>query len=233
MKYDETYRSEFISRPNRFIAKVLLDGKPVFCHVKNTGRCKELLVPGAEVVLAASSNKNRKTRYDLVCVYKGDRLVNIDSQAPNRVFQEWIDAGCFLQGVTFVKPEYRFNGSRLDFYLEAGGKRVLVEVKGVTLEENGIVLFPDAPTERGVRHIHELVEALGKGYDESYIVFIIQMKNVDYFSPNYKTHSEFGEALKAAAEQGVKVLALDCNVTPHSITPGKLVEVRLQNTLPN
>ncbi len=228
MIYPEICSAEFVSRPNRFIAQVILDGETVTCHVKNTGRCKELLVPGAEVVLAVSPNRNRKTRYDLVSVRKGDRLVNIDSQAPNKVFREWVDAGRFLQGVevTFVKPEYSFNESRLDFYLEADDQKVLVEVKGVTLEENGRVLFPDAPTERGVRHIHELVDALGKGY-EAYIVFVIQMKNVAYFTPNYKTHFEFGEALQAAAEQGVKVLAFDCSVTPDSITPGELVEVRL------
>lgn len=227
MKYVDTYIAEFVSRPNRFIAEVILEGEHVLCHVKNTGRCKELLVPGVNVVLAASPNKNRKTRYDLINVWKGDRLVNIDSQAPNKVFREWIDSGGFLTGITFVKPEYSFNGSRLDFYLEVGEKRILVEVKGVTLEENGRVLFPDAPTERGVRHIHELVDALEKGYDEAYIVFIIQMKNVDYFTPNHQTHPEFGETLKAATEQGVGVLALDCNVGPDYITPGEPVEVRL------
>jgi len=225
MKYSNIRTAEFISRPNRFIAYVKLDGEPVVCHVKNTGRCKELLLPGAEVILTRSDNPKRKTKYDLIGVRKGKRLINIDSQAPNKVFQEWVEAGSFLPGVTVIKPEYHFNGSRLDFYLECGENKVLVEVKGVTLEEQGVALFPDAPTERGVRHIHELVGAVNDGY-EAYVVFVIQMEDVLYFTPNYKTHMEFGQTLQSAVDKGVKVVALDCGVTVDGITPGNRVEVR-------
>ena len=231
MNYTDTRTAEFISRPNRFVANVCLEGKLVVCHVKNTGRCKELLVPGAEVILEKSNNPKRKTEYDLIAVWKGDRLVNVDSQAPNKVFHEWVEAGEFLPGVTLIKPEYRFNGSRLDFYLEAEKRKVLVEVKGVTLEENGVVLFPDAPTERGVRHIFELVEAMESGY-EAYIVFVIQMQDVLYFTPNNKTHPEFGQALVTAKEKGVEIVALDSNVAVDSIAPGNRVPVKLTEGSP-
>lgn len=226
MHYSNTRTAEFISRPNRFIAHVELDGQEVLCHVKNTGRCRELLVPGTGVLLEENHNPGRKTRYDLIAVWKGKRLINIDSQAPNKVFHEWVQEGHFVPHVSLIKPEYRLNGSRLDFYIEAGERKILVEVKGVTLEEDGIVLFPDAPTERGVRHIHELVGAGATGY-EAFMVFIIQMKGVRYFTPNYKTHLEFGEALKTAEGLGVNILALDCDVTGDSIKAGKKVPVRL------
>lgn len=230
MRYTNTRTAKFISRPNRFIAHVEFDGKPVVCHVKNTGRCRELLVPGAGVVLEESDNPKRKTRYDLIGVWKGDRLINIDSQAPNRVFQQWAEEGKFLRGVSLIKPEQRYDASRLDFYMEAGERKILVEVKGVTLEEKGVVMFPDAPTQRGVKHVHELVRAVHQGY-EAYIVFIIQMQDVLYFLPNYKTHREFGEVLKAAADQGVHILALDCEVTENTIRARDPVEVRLDPDL--
>jgi len=226
MIYSNTRKARFISRPNRFIANVEIDGKPVACHVKNTGRCKELLLPGAQVILQKSDNPGRRTMYDLIGVYKGERLINIDSQAPNKVFHEWVEKTPLFSGLSFIKPEYRYNDSRLDFYMEAGQKKILVEVKGVTLEEDGVAMFPDAPTQRGIKHLLELVDAAKNGY-ESYIVFVIQMKEVSYFTANYKTHEEFGKALAAAKAQGVKLLAFDCNVTENSIEAADDVEIRL------
>lgn len=226
MNYSDIVEAEFISRPNRFIANVILEGQTVVCHVKNTGRCRELLIPGAKVILEKSRNLRRKTQYDLIGVWKGDRLINMDSQAPNKVFHQWVDAGGMVSGITLIQPEHRYKDSRLDFYLEAGEKKILVEVKGVTLEEEGVVLFPDAPTLRGIKHLHDLIDAVHSGY-EAYMVFVIQMTDVKYFTPNYKTHREFGETLKTAQEAGVGILALDCQVTLDSIRPGKLVEVRL------
>lgn len=226
MIYSNTRKAKFISRPNRFVANVEIDGMPVVCHVKNTGRCKELLLPGVEVILEKSDNLGRKTPYDLIGVYKGERLVNIDSQAPNKVFHEWVEKSPLFPNLSLIKPEYRHNDSRLDFYMEAGQKKILVEVKGVTLEENGVAMFPDAPTQRGIKHVLDLVEAVKNGY-ESYIVFVIQMKEVSYFTANYKTHEEFGKTLAMAKDQGVNLLAFDCNVTENSIEAGDIVEIRL------
>lgn len=215
-----------MSRPNRFIAMAELCGEPVVCHVKNTGRCKELLVPGAAVLLEESDNPARKTKYDLVSVYKGERLINMDSQAPNKICGEWLLNNPLFPGVTLIKPECRFGDSRLDFYLEYSGKKAFVEVKGVTLEEDGVVLFPDAPTERGVKHLKELIACVAAGY-EAYAVFVIQMEGVRYFCPNEKTHPAFSAALKAAQTAGVRVLAFDCRVEPDTVTAGTMVEVRL------
>ncbi|NLC76393.1 MAG: DNA/RNA nuclease SfsA [Clostridia bacterium] len=226
MKYQNIKEATFLSRPNRFIAEIEIEGKVEVCHVKNTGRCRELLIPGADIFVRQADNPNRKTKYDLIGVCKGDRLVNIDSQVVNQVFHEWVSSSNYFPGVSLIKPEYRYKQSRFDFYLEAAGKKLLVEVKGVTLEKENVAMFPDAPTERGVKHINELVTSLTDGY-EPYIVFIIQMKNVAYFTPNAITHPEFAEALKAAAEKGVKILALDCIVTPDSIEAGDFVFVRL------
>ncbi len=226
MFYANTKTAKFISRPNRFIANVELDGEPVVCHVKNTGRCRELLVPGAEVILEKSGNPRRSTLYDLIGVWKGTRLINIDSQAPNKVFHEWVQDGHLFTRVTLIKPEYRYRSSRLDFYIEAEDKKILVEVKGVTLEEDGVVMFPDAPTQRGVRHLHELADAVREGYT-AYVFFIVQMKDVLYFTPNYKTHEEFGKVLQEAQEAGVHIMALDCVVTENSITAGEPVEVKI------
>lgn len=212
MIYKNICTGKFISRPNRFIAEVEISGEIKICHVKNTGRCKELLVPGATVFLEKSDNLARKTEYDLVAVYKGEKLINMDSQAPNKVFGEWVQQGDYFKNITLVKPEYKYKNSRMDFYIETENKKILAEIKGVTLEENGVVMFPDAPTERGIKHIKELMGALAEGY-ESYIFFIVQMEDCKYFTPAYDKHPEFAKVLKEAHKKGVKVIALNCTVT--------------------
>ena len=189
------------------------------CHVKNTGRCRELLVPGAAVYLEKAANSARKTAYDLIAVEKGALLINMDAQAPNRVFQEWAAQGHFLPDLKSIQPEYHYGESRLDFALTTEAGLHLVEVKGVTLEENGVVRFPDAPTERGVKHIHELQRAVREGLGAT-LFFVIQMHGVDRFSPNDATHPAFGAALREAAAWGVQVYAYDCLVTPDSLTIG-------------
>lgn len=183
MTYPNSIPARFLSRPNRFVAQVELDGVETTVHVKNTGRCRELLVPGARVWLVKSDNPSRKTAYDLVAVEKGDRLINMDSQAPNAVFGEWAQARCFVPGLTLLKPEYKHGDSRFDFYWEAGDRKGFVEVKGVTLEQNGAVYFPDAPTQRGIKHLHGLTTCLDEGY-EAAVCFVIQMEQADFFSPN-------------------------------------------------
>lgn len=209
MHYENIIHGEFVSRPNRFIAKVIVEGKEETVHVKNTGRCKELLLPGADVILEICDNPNRKTKYDLISVYKeGLGLVNIDSQAPNKVVKEWLER----QGYDTIKPEYTYGNSRLDFYMEKAGEKYLLEVKGCTLEIDGVGYFPDAPTERGVKHLRELAKAAGEGY-HAMAVFVIQMEGVQEVRPNVATHEEFGVALKEAQEAGVEVLPLCCKVT--------------------
>jgi sugar fermentation stimulation protein A len=197
------------------------------CHVKNTGRCKELLTDNAKVFIQKFDDPKRKTKYDLISVYKGDRLINIDSQAPNKIFNEWVENSGLFENITLIKPEYTYGNSRFDFYIETVEKKVFVEVKGVTLEENSIAMFPDAPTLRGLKHVNELMKAIDDGY-EAYIVFIVQMKDVDYFVPNIKTHMDFGEALVLAQKKGVKILAVDCEVTENSVEARNFVEVRLR-----
>lgn len=226
MKYNNLRHGVFISRPNRFIANVKINGKVEICHVKNTGRCRELLTNRARVIVQESDSPDRKTRFDLINVYKGDSLINMDSQAPNKIFAEWAPKSGIFGSITLLRPETRFGNSRFDFYIEADGRQAFVEVKGVTLEEDGIVRFPDAPTERGVKHVRELMECINEGYD-AYVVFIVQMKDVRYFEPNWNTHREFGEALREAAANGVRVLAVDCEVTEDTIEARDLVEVRL------
>ena len=226
MTYQTVKRGVFISRPNRFIAHVEMDGRAEVCHVKNTGRCKELLPPGVTVILEESQNPTRKTRYDLVAVYKGDRLINMDSQAPNRAAGEWLMSGGFIEGVTLVKPECTFGSSRFDFYVEAGERRAFVEVKGVTLEQDGVVLFPDAPTARGAKHLRELAEARAAGY-EAYVLFVIQMEDCRYFTPNRATDPAFADALSAAVAAGVEVRALTCRVTENGMWIRDFAEVRL------
>lgn len=217
--------ARFVSRPNRFIAHCVLDnGESVVCHVKNTGRCRELLTENAAVVLEKSENFSRKTAYDLISVYKGNRLINMDSNAPNKVFSEYIPH--LFPNATLIKPEYTIKSSRIDFYIESDGKKILAEVKGVTLESDGVVLFPDAPTERGIKHINELIAAKSEGY-ECYIVFVVQMSDVLYFTPNYATHPQFGEALKRAFENGVNVLALECEVSRNSLSVSKPLKFML------
>lgn len=215
MRYGEIITGTFVARPNRFIAHVRLQGEEVVCHVKNTGRCRELLRPGVRVWLEKGTNPNRKTAYDLVTVEKDGRLVNMDAQAPNRIFGEW--ANNLEPGIIRVCPEVFFEDSRLDFLLETEQGKHYVEVKGVTLEENGHVLFPDAPTERGVRHLHTLIQAVEQGYRAT-VFFVVQMADVLDFYPNDKTHPEFGQALRKAAAAGVQVLAYTCRVTPEEVT---------------
>ena len=231
MTYPNSIPARFLSRPNRFVAQVELDGVETTVHVKNTGRCRELLVPGARVWLVKSDNPSRKTAYDLVAVEKGDRLINMDSQAPNAVFGEWAQAGCFVPGLTLLKPEYKHGDSRFDFYWEAGDRKGFVEVKGVTLEQDGAVYFPDAPTQRGIKHLHGLIDCLDEGY-EAAVCFVIQMEQADFFSPNDETHPAFGEALRQAHAAGVRVLALSCSVTPDSLSISAPVPVRLSAAQP-
>lgn len=226
MTYPNITPARFLSRPNRFVAQVDLDGAETTVHVKNTGRCKELLRPGVPVWLVKSSNPARKTAYDLVTVQKGDRLINLDAQAPNRVFAQWAQAGHFVPGLTLLKAEQKHGDSRFDFYWEAGARKGFVEVKGVTLEEGGGTFFPDAPTERGVKHLRGLTACLDEGY-EAAVCFVIQMADADFVSPNDRTHPAFGQALREAHAAGVRVLALACAVTPDSLTITDPVPLRL------
>ncbi len=222
--YDETLTGTFLRRPNRFIAHVRTETGLEICHVKNTGRCAELLVPGAEVTLAVGKNANRKTRCDLVAVRKGPLYINMDSQAPNRAAAEALPR--LFPGLTLLRPETAFGASRLDFYLEQGEKKTFVEVKGVTLEENGLALFPDAPTERGVKHLKELENCLQAGYGAA-VLFVIQMRGVSRFFPNRKTHPAFADALLHARQSGVGIMAYDCLVTPDSMTVADPVQICL------
>ncbi|NLJ57894.1 MAG: DNA/RNA nuclease SfsA [Tissierellia bacterium] len=226
MIYDNIRKAKFIDRPNRFIANIEIDGKIEACHVRNTGRCRELLIKGAEIYVQESNNSNRKTNYSLISVYKGERLINIDSQAPNKVFHEYLLNGGLFQNITTIKAESKYNNSRFDFYIEADGKKSFVEVKGVTLEEKGVAMFPDAPTERGLKHLNELGKCLDEGY-EAYVCFMVQMKDVLYFTPNYKTHREFGERLKDIMKKGVNIMALDCEVTKDSLVARNKVGIIL------
>ena len=226
MQYHSIKKGIFHARPNRFIAHVEVDGAMEVVHVKNTGRCRELLVPGATVYLEEGRNPARKTKYDLIAVEKGDLLVNMDAQAPNKVFQEWAEAGGFLPGLTLLRPETTWGSSRFDFYWEAGERRGFVEVKGVTLEDEGHARFPDAPTERGVKHLEELIRCQEEGY-EAAVCFVIQMAGMKDFAPNDVTHPAFGAALRKAAAAGVRVLAQECMVTPETLTMAGPVTVRL------
>ena len=217
MRYHKIVKAVFVERPNRFIAHVETEDGMQRVHVKNTGRCRELLVPGATVYLEEGTNPNRKTRYDLVAVEKGDRLINMDSQVPNQVFGEWAAAGGFLPEVLAIRREAPYGGSRLDFCLETPEGLHFVEVKGVTLEEDGRARFPDAPTERGVKHIRELQRAVEAGHGAT-LFFVVQMEGVRSVAPNDETHPAFGEALRQAAAAGVCVRACDCSVAPEGIS---------------
>ncbi len=213
MKYQNVIHAEFVNRPNRFVAEVLVEGKSETVHVKNTGRCKELLYPGVDVILEISDNPNRKTKYDLICVYKENLgWVNIDSQAPNKVVKEWLAK----QDYDLVRPEYTIGDSRIDFYMEKNGEKYLMEVKGCTLEIDGIGYFPDAPTERGVKHLRELQKAAEEGY-HCFAAFVIQMEGVQEVRPNVEMHKEFGDALEVAKRAGVEVLCLMCAVTEDTL----------------
>ena len=224
MYYERMEQAVFRNRPNRFVAEVEKDGEEWICHVKNTGRCRELLIPGAEVYIQKSDNPDRKTGYDLIGVRKKDQIVNMDSQAPNQIVRELLEEGRLLPGVTCIRPETRYKNSRFDFYVETETDRIFIEVKGVNLEIDGVALFPDAPTERGVKHIKELMECVRDGY-KAYVIFVVQMGNVRYFMPNYKTHKELGDTLKQAADSGVNVLAYDCHVTETDMTIRNEIEV--------
>lgn len=224
MKYENIVKGTFIERPNRFIAICNIDGKEEVCHVKNTGRCRELLVKDATVFLEKSSNPNRKTQYDLIAVQKNDRLINMDSQVVNKVVFEFLPT--FFDNVKFIKPEYTYGKSRIDFYVETENEKIFIEVKGVTLENDGIVSFPDAPTERGIKHLKELQKAVTEGY-RAYVLFVIQMSDVKYFEPNSITHPEFADELKKAKDNGVIPLAFDCAVTPDSIKIRKSVLIKI------
>ncbi len=226
MRYHKIEEAVFISRPNRFIANILIHGSTELCHVKNTGRCGELLIPGTTIYVEVHSDSKRKTRFSLIAVKKGERLINMDSQAPNKVVKEWLLEQEPFGKLTLLKPESVFGESRFDFYMEKEERRIFMEVKGATLEENGIVRFPDAPTERGIKHIMELVEAKKQGY-EAYLMFVIQMKHVRYLKPNDVTHKAFGEALRLAKDVGVELLAYDCRVEPDGLWIDKEIEIRL------
>lgn len=226
MNYENIRRAVFLSRPNRFISHVALEGKDTVCHVKNTGRCRELLVPGAAVYIQQAQNPARKTQWDLIAVEKGERLINMDAAAPNAVFGEWLSAGGAGFVPDLIRPECVHGDSRFDFYLEQSSRRIFAEVKGVTLEEAGVVRFPDAPTERGVKHLHGLAACVAEGY-EAWAVFVIQMKDVDHFEPNRATHPAFADALREARAAGVRLLALDCEVTPQSLQIRREVPIKL------
>ena len=266
MKYNHVVPGIFLQRPNRFIAHVLINGKEEVCHVKNTGRCRELLIPGCTVYCAVSDNPQRKTKFDLIAVekkaacqtgtHKQDMpvitatsptanitnaasnikqnpdagrtlLVNMDSQAPNAAVKEWLQSGASPFGVIdFLKPECNFGNSRFDFYLECGSRRIFLEVKGVTLEDNGVVLFPDAPTERGVKHVRELIHCHEEGF-ETCVLFVVQMDRALYFTPNRKTHPQFADALCEAQNADVQLLAYTCKVSPDEMKIDKELKISL------
>ena len=215
--YPSVYPAEFLERPNRFIARCRLAGAEVVCHVKNTGRCRELLYPGARVYLAPGGAPGRKTAYDLVAVDKGGRTVNLDSQAPNRAFQDWALSGRFVPGLTALRPEQRYGESRLDFAYQAGDARGFVEVKGVTLEKDGVAYFPDAPTQRGVRHVEALCQAAAAGFGAC-LCFVVPVPGAIGVRPNDCAQPAFGAALRRAQPLGVRLLALGCDVTPEGFT---------------
>lgn len=231
MTYQTVLPGVFRARPNRFIAHVDIGGETAICHVKNTGRCRELLVPGARVYLAESENPARKTKYDLIAVEKGKLLINMDSQSPNQAAKEALPR--LIPGLTLLRPETVHNDSRFDFYAETeAGERWFIEVKGVTLEENGVARFPDAPTQRGTKHLKGLCRCMDEGFCTA-VLFVIQMKGVTVFEPNTITDPEFSCALRQAAGHGVKLLAYDCLVTPDSMTIDKPVPIRLERESQN
>lgn len=227
MKYSNVCSGRFLERPNRFIAMVEIDGNIEKCHVKNTGRCKELLLPDAKVILQRSDDPERSTKFDLIAVYKGDMLVNIDSQAPNKVLAESFGKIPGFESAD-VRTEYKYGNSRIDIFASAGDRKILMEIKGVTLENNGTALFPDAPTERGLKHVRELENSLKEGY-EAYIMFLIQMSGPHIFTPNYEMDMKFGKAVEQAHAAGVKVLTYDCEVTENTLGLGNPVKVRLRD----
>ena len=226
MHYSNIQRAIFLRRPNRFIAHIEVDGREEVCHVKNTGRCRELLTDRATIYVEHHDNPNRKTKYSLIAVEKGDLLINMDSQAPNKVVGEWLLEKEPFGKVKLLKPECTYGSSRFDFYLETEAEKIFIEVKGVTLEEDGIVRFPDAPTERGIKHLEELRACVKAGY-KAVVIFVVQMEGMQHFEPNDRTHPQFGEALRQARKAGVEVLAYECKVTPSSLEITKSIPVML------
>lgn len=230
MRYKNITEAIFISRPNRFIAVVEIGGEWVTVHVKNTGRCRELLTEGGRVFLERSENPARKTPYDLVAVIKrtesGEMFINMDSSAPNEAVAEWLPVSGIFSPQAVFRREVTHKNSRFDFYAEDGDRRAFIEVKGVTLEDRGVAYFPDAPTERGVKHLCELTECIAEGY-EAYVIFVMQMKGIDKFRPNDAMHPQFGEALRAAADKGVNIIAVDCTVSCDEMKIDSLVETEL------
>lgn len=229
MKYKKIIPAVFLCRPNRFIAKVIINGKEETVHVKNTGRCKELLKEGVTVYLSESDNPQRKTKYDLIAAEKiregkNNLLVNMDSQLPNAVAAEWIQKSGMFSENAVLKREVTYGKSRFDIYVEDGERKAFIEVKGVTLEKDGIASFPDAPTERGTKHLNELIECMKNGF-EAYILFVIQMKDIHLFTPNREHDKLFSETLKRATEEGVTVLAVDCTVTPDEVICDKRINI--------
>jgi len=228
MRYGKMVEGRFLQRPNRFIAHIEIDGQTEVCHVKNTGRCRELLPAGAKVWCLDAGSPARKTRYDLIAVQKGERLINMDSQAPNAAAREWLLSGG-LGVIENLKPESRWGDSRFDFSFTKDGKQCFLEVKGVTLETDGVCAFPDAPTERGAKHLRELTHLAEAGFG-AYVLFVIQMEGVKYLHPNDATDPAFGKALRQAAQAGVQVMAVDCRVTPDSMAIKSFVKVDLSGT---
>lgn len=231
MRYNNVVSGIFLERPNRFIAHVEIQGEKQVVHVKNTGRCRELLLPGTRVWLEISDNPARKTKYDLVTVEKrrenrAPLLVNMDSQMPNHLVREWLPNSGLFSPQAMIRPEVTFGASRFDFYIDDGQTKTFLEVKGVTLEREGVAMFPDAPTERGVKHLQELIKCIEQGY-RAVAVFVIKMKEIHIFRPNTETHPAFAQALKEAKAAGVEVLAVDCRVREDSIFIDKSVPVEL------
>lgn len=231
MRYDNIISGTFLKRPNRFLAIVLIGGQEEEVHVKNTGRCKELLIPGVRVYLQQHDDPKRKTKFSLIGVRKGSLLINMDSQAPNKAVGEWLRQGGIYPYIEEIRAETKYGTSRFDFFIRGGNlmeepKDTFVEVKGVTLEEDGTAWFPDAPTERGVKHMEELIQCIKEGY-EAYIIFVIQMKGVHCFRPNDRTHRAFGDTLRKAAEAGVHVLAVDCLISEDAMEIDEEVPVIL------
>ena len=225
MRYAKIVEGTFLARPNRFIAHIEIGGKTEVCHVKNTGRCRELLPVGAKVWCLDAESPTRKTRYDLITVQKGKRLINMDSQAPNAAVKEWLLAGG-LGEIQKLKAESKHGASRFDFSFTKDGRECFLEVKGVTLENDGICAFPDAPTQRGAKHLKELAELARQGYG-AYVLFVIQMEGVKYLHPNDATDKPFGDALRNARDAGVKIMAYDCKITVDSMEINEKVEVKL------
>jgi sugar fermentation stimulation protein A len=226
MQYNNMQKAIFLRRPNRFIAHIEVEGREEVCHVKNTGRCRELLTDRATIYVQHHDDSKRKTKYSLIAVEKGKLLVNMDSQAPNKVVGEWLLEQEPFGKVKLLKPECTYGSSRFDFYLETEAEKFFIEVKGVTLEEEGVVRFPDAPTERGVKHLQELCACKEAGYKTA-VIFVVQMEGMQYFEPNDKTHPQFGEALRQARSAGVEVLVYECKVTPDSLVIDKAIPVKL------